>query len=119
VLTLVKALAVPSIEDDRRIAASAGSSALAVAAVPVELDEAGRLDADLAHPYVRSSAPTGSPIADRAVAEVAAGPDVSIEDWLWRLRSIAPEIGRMALERLVRQKEDACLGNHPPGALKR
>jgi hypothetical protein len=113
VLTLGSQSVAPSLEDGGRIAASAGSSASALApvtAAPLERYGAGRFDADLFAQSVRAGVPERCPITDRAPAVVSAGPEASIGGGQG-LGPIAPEIARVALECLVRQQADKCASN--------
>jgi hypothetical protein len=103
-ITLLEELVLLAVNDDGGMVFTAGSPSFGravVGACLVELSEAGRIDADLSAVRLVSSAPTGSAVADRVLAELAAGEPAAAEVWVQRLQEIVPELVRLALRMLV------------------
>ncbi len=102
-VSLVEELVLLAIEDDGSVAFTAGAPAFGMALVGaclVELNQLGRIDADLTSIQVLSAEPTGNAALDLVLGEVAAEKDESIEKCVQRLYGRAPEIVRFALASL-------------------
>ena len=92
---LVEELVLLAIEDDGAISHTAGQTGFGMAllgACLVELNSAGRIDADLTSVSVLSPAPTGKPMLDAVLAELATGEKLTIEQWILRLVPMVPEL---------------------------
>ena len=101
---LVEELVLLAIEDDGAIAHTAGQTGFGMAllgACLVELNSAGRIDADLKSVMVLSPAPTGKPMLDAVLQELTSGEQLSIEQWILRLVPMVPDLVRAALASLV------------------
>ena len=101
---LVEELVLLAIEDDGAIAHTAGQTGFGMAllgACLVELNSAGRIDADLQSVSVLSPAPTGKPMLDAVLSELASGERLGIEQWILRLVPMVPDLVRAALASLV------------------
>ena len=105
-ITLAEELVLLAVEDDGRIAYTAGLPGFGMAVIGaclVGLSEAGRLDADLREIRVVSATPTGVPVLDKVLSLVVAGPRLAIEPWVLELRDHAHELVGLTLGELVRR----------------
>ena len=99
-VNLIEELVLLTIDDDGSVAFTAGGSGFrmsAIGACLVELNNAGRIDADLDAVHVLSQEPVGHAAADRVLALVAAGPEKPVSQWVRQLAPISGEIVRLAL----------------------
>lgn len=105
-ITLTEEIVLLAIEDDGRIAYTAGTAGFGLAVIGacmVGLANAGRIDADLDAVRVISSTPTGFAPEDRVLAELAASPPLSIEASLLQLRPLVHELVGRTLGSLVKR----------------
>ncbi len=102
-ISLTEELTLLAVEDDGRIAYTAGSPNFAMALVGaciIDLNNAGRVDADLAALNVLSTEPTGLAAQDRVLELLGAGPSQTTERWVLELQADAPALIRMTLGQL-------------------
>ena len=105
-ITLTEELVLLGIEDDGKIAYTAGTIGFGLAVIGaclVGLSNAGRIDADLDAIRVISTEPVGTPAEDRVLAELAAGPSRGIEEWVLKLQPISQELVGRTLGLLVKR----------------
>lgn len=103
-LSLVEELVLLAIEDDGSIAPAAGQPAFGMAllgACLVELNVAGRIDADLEKVFVLDAAPTGRPALDEVLRALHEGEPATIEQWILRLSPGATTVVRQTLDALM------------------
>jgi Golgi phosphoprotein 3 (GPP34) len=103
VISLAEELTLLAVEDDGRIAYTAGSPNFAMALVGaclVDLNTAGRIDIDLDQLRVISNEPLGIGPQDLVLSLVADGTKQSAERWILELQTRAPDLVRLALESL-------------------
>lgn len=103
-LSLVEELVLLAIEDDGSIAPAAGQPAFGMAllgACLVELNVAGRIDADLEKVFVLDAAPTGRPALDEVLSALHEGEPATIEQWILRLSPGATTVVRQTLDALM------------------
>ena len=102
-ISLTEELTLLAVEDDGRIAYTAGSPNFAMALVGaciVDLNKAGRVDADLNGLNVLSHEPIGLPAQDRVLEVIAAGPVQTTERWVLEMQGDSPDLVRMTLAQL-------------------
>lgn len=103
-VSLVEELVLLVVEDDGAIAYTAGTPGFSMAVIGgclVELNLRGAVDADLEGLRVLdASLRHGQPL-DAVLAEIAAGPEAKVEQWVMRLFPRAQDFIRAALERLI------------------
>ena len=105
-ISLTEELTLLAVEDDGRIAYTAGSPNFAMALIGaciVDLNKAGRVDADLAGLHVLSTEPTGLAAQDRVLEVIAAGPQQTTERWVLELQGDSPDLVRMTLGQLQKR----------------
>ena len=103
-LSLVEELVLLAIEDDGSIAPTAGQAGFGMAllgACMVELNVAGRIDADLEKVFVLDAAPIGRPALDGVLSALNEGEPATIEQWIMRLSPTASTVVRQTLEALM------------------
>jgi hypothetical protein len=103
VISLTEELTLLAVEDDGRIAYTAGSPNFAMALIGaciVDLNTAGRVDADLTALNVLNKEPTGLAAQDRVLAILAEGPPQTTERWVLELQGDAPDLVRLTLAQL-------------------
>lgn len=103
-ITLPEELLLLAVEDDGRIAYTAGLPGFGLAIIGAclaELSVSGRIDADLSGVRVISSAPTGVGAEDAVLAALASGPTRTIADWILELQPRAPEFVAATLSILI------------------
>jgi hypothetical protein len=102
-ITLAEELLLLAIEDDGKLAYTAGSPAFGMAIIGAclfDLNVLGRIDADLSEIRVLSRAPTGQPALDAVLGKVAGGPARSIALWVLDLQLDVPTLVRGILTSL-------------------
>lgn len=102
--SLVEELVLLAIEDDGSIAPAAGDASFGMAllgACMVELNVAGRIDADLDKIFVLDAAPTGRAALDGVLDALQTDEPASIEHWILRLSPTASTVVRQTLEALM------------------
>lgn len=105
-VNLIEELVLLTIDDDGSVAFTAGGSGFrmsAIGACLVELNNAGRIDADLDAVHVLSAEPVGHAAIDRVLEMVAAGPEKPISQWVRQLAAMSGEIVRLALGSLAQR----------------
>jgi hypothetical protein len=94
-ITLPEELLLLAVEDDGRIAYTAGLPGFGLAIIGAclaEMSVGGRLDADLSGVRVVSTTPTGIAAQDLVLEALAKGPGRSISDWILELQPRGPEL---------------------------
>lgn len=112
-VNLIEELVLLTIEDDGSVAYTAGGAGFrmsAIGACLVELNQMGRIDADLDAVRVINREPTGHGALDLVLSEVVAGPEQDVRQWVRQLVPLASEVVRLALASLslrgiLRQEE--------------
>jgi len=102
-ISLTEELTLLAVEDDGRIAYTAGSPNFAMALVGaciVDLNTAGRVDADLTGLNVLSTEPTGLAAQDRVLQVLAEVPIQTTDRWVLELQGDAPDLVRLTLAQL-------------------
>ncbi len=104
-VTLLQELVLLAIEDDGNVAFTAGSPGFAMSVIGaclVELNQRGRIDADLDTLTVLSTEPTGDASLDLVLRELAKGPAHSVAEWAPRLIANANLIVKQAIDSLTK-----------------
>lgn len=102
-VSLLEELILLAIEDDGTVARSAGAPGFGMALVGaalIQLNRAGRIDADLQSVHVLSTEPTGEPAEDWVLERLAGGPVQGVSAWVAALFPEARELARLGLARL-------------------
>ena len=103
-ITIAEELVLLAVEDDGKIAYTAGSPEFAMALVGaclIELNLAGRIDADVDSVKVLSPAPTGIGVLDFVLDKISAGNSKSSRAWVRDLHSHYTELFRLTLRLLL------------------
>lgn len=103
-VSLPEELVLLVVEDDGGIAYTAGSPGFSMAvlgACLVELNLVGAIDADLEALRVLDATPGRGEALDLVLRELAAGPEVTVEQWVMRLFPLAGEVIRASLDALI------------------
>lgn len=102
-LSLLEELILLAIEDDGSVAQTAGAPGFGMALVGaalIQLNQRGRIDADVHRLHVLSSESTGEPAEDWVLERLARGAERGIGDWVAGLFPEARELARLGLARL-------------------
>lgn len=102
-VSLLEELILLAIEDDGSVARTAGAPGFGMAligAVLIQLNQKGRVDADIDQLHVLSAEPTGDPAEDWVLSRLAGGPQQGIAAWVAALFPEARELARLGLARL-------------------
>lgn len=103
-INLVDELVLLTVEDDGSVSYTAGRSGFlmsVIGACLVELNERGRIDADLEAVRVLSTEPTGHPALDLVLKAIDQGPALGIKAWIRRLTPQATDVVRQSLASLA------------------
>jgi hypothetical protein len=104
VVSLVEELVLLTVEDDGKIAYTAGSPGFGMALIGaclVELNLAGRIDADLESVRVLSKEPTGHEAMDHVLTQIAAGLQRPVRTWVREMQPACNELIKLTLRSLV------------------
>ena len=105
-ISLTEELVLLAIEDDGKIAYTAGSPGFAMALIGaclVELNILGRIDADLDAVNVLSTEPTGIETLDAILKQLGAGPKRPVRTWSRELQPICNELVKLSLRSLLQR----------------
>ncbi|MFZ8887037.1 MAG: GOLPH3/VPS74 family protein [Steroidobacteraceae bacterium] len=103
-INLVDELVLLTVEDEGTVSYTAGRSGFlmsVVGACLVELNERGRIDADLEAVRVLSTEATGHPALDLVLKAIDQGPALGIKAWIRRLTPQATDVVRQSLASLA------------------
>jgi hypothetical protein len=103
-VNLLEELVLLTIDDDGSVAFTAGGSGFrmsAIGACLVELNLAGRVDADLEAVRVLSAESTGNAAQDLVLAEVVRGPERPVQAWVRDLVPLSGDVVQAALRSLA------------------
>jgi hypothetical protein len=105
-ISLTEELVLLAIEDDGKIAYTAGSPGFAMALIGaclVELNVLGRIDSDLEAVSVLSTEPTGVEVLDYVLQQLGAGPKRPARTWARELQPICNKLVKLCLSSLLQR----------------